>query len=55
MAVLGAPAPAAWPLWTIAAGHLAAWYPASVPFQGTSVRGFAVKAGGKILVTVKAG
>jgi hypothetical protein len=41
--------------WTIAAGHLAAWYPASVPFQDTSVRGFAVKAGGKILVTVKAG
>jgi len=41
--------------WTIAAGHLAAWYPASVPFQDISVRGFAVKAGGKILVTVKAG
>jgi hypothetical protein len=40
--------------WTIAAGHLAAWYPASVPFQDTSVAGFAVKAGGKILVTVKA-
>jgi hypothetical protein len=41
--------------WTITAGHLAAWYPASVSFQDTSVRGFAVKAGGKILVTVKAG
>ena len=40
--------------WTIAAGHLAAWYPASVSFQDTSVRGFAVTAGGKILVTVKA-
>jgi hypothetical protein len=40
--------------WTIAAGHLAAWYPGSVPFQDTSVRGFAVKAGGKILVTIKA-
>jgi Putative zinc-finger len=40
--------------WTITAGHLAAWYPASVSFQDTSVRGFAVTADGKILVTVKA-
>jgi predicted anti-sigma-YlaC factor YlaD len=40
--------------WTIAAGHPAAWYPASVPFQAASVRGFAVRAGGKILVTVRA-
>jgi hypothetical protein len=40
--------------WTIAAGHQAAWYPASVPFQAASVRGFVVSAGGKILVTVGA-
>jgi Putative zinc-finger len=40
--------------WTIAAGHQAAWYPASVPFQAASVRGFVVSAGGKILVTVRA-
>jgi predicted anti-sigma-YlaC factor YlaD len=40
--------------WTITAGHLAAWYPASVSFQDTSVRGFEVTADGKILVTVKA-
>jgi Putative zinc-finger len=40
--------------WTITAGHLAAWYPASVSFQDTSVRGFAVTADGKILVTVQA-
>ncbi len=40
--------------WTIAAGHQAAWYPASVPFQAASVRGFVVRAGGKILVTVRA-
>jgi predicted anti-sigma-YlaC factor YlaD len=40
--------------WTIAAGDQAAWYPASVSFQDTSVSGFAVTAGGKILVTVKA-
>ena len=40
--------------WIIAAGHQAAWYPASVPFQAGSVRGFEVSAGGKILVTVQA-
>jgi predicted anti-sigma-YlaC factor YlaD len=40
--------------WTIAAGHPAAWYPASVPFQAAAVRGFVVSAGGKILVTVRA-
>ena len=39
--------------WTIAAGHQAAWYPASVPFQAASLRGFTLTAGGKILVTVK--
>jgi hypothetical protein len=39
--------------WTITAGQ-AAWYPASVPFQAASVRGFVVSAGGKILVTVRA-
>ena len=41
--------------WTIAGGHPAAWYPASAPFQAASVRGFVVSAGGKILVTVRAG
>jgi predicted anti-sigma-YlaC factor YlaD len=40
--------------WTIAAGDRAAWYPASVPLPDSSVRGFAVTADGKILVTVKA-
>jgi SLT domain-containing protein len=40
--------------WTIAAGHQAAWYPASAPFQPASLRGFAVTAGGKVLVTVAA-
>jgi hypothetical protein len=40
--------------WTIAASGPAAWYPASVPFQAASVRGLAVTAGGKILVTVQA-
>jgi hypothetical protein len=40
--------------WTITAGHPAAWYPASAPFQAASVRGFVVSAGGKILVTVRA-
>ena len=40
--------------WTIAAGHQAAWYPASVPFQAASLHGFTLTAGGKILVTVKA-
>jgi hypothetical protein len=38
----------------IAAGQPAAWYSAPVPFQAASVRGFAVTAGGKILVTVQA-
>ncbi len=40
--------------WTIAAGHPAAWYPASVPFQAASVRGFVISTGGKILLTVPA-
>jgi hypothetical protein len=40
--------------WTIAAGHQAAWYPASVPFQAASLRGFVVSTGGKILATVEA-
>jgi hypothetical protein len=40
--------------WRIAAGHQDAWYPASVPFQAASMRGFTVTAGGKILVTVTA-
>ena len=40
--------------WTIAAGHQAAWYPASVPLQAASLRGFTVTAGGKVLVTVRA-
>ena len=40
--------------WTITAGHQAAWYPASVPFQAASVRSFVVSAGGKILVTIRA-
>jgi predicted anti-sigma-YlaC factor YlaD len=40
--------------WTIAADHPAAWYPASVPFQAASVRGFVVSTAGKILVTVPA-
>jgi len=40
--------------WTITAGHQAAWYPASVPFQAASVRGFVISAGGKILVSVRA-
>jgi predicted anti-sigma-YlaC factor YlaD len=40
--------------WTIAAGHQAAWYPASVPFHAAGLRGFAVTAGGKVLVTVRA-
>jgi predicted anti-sigma-YlaC factor YlaD len=40
--------------WTIEAADQTAWYPASVPFQDTGVRSFAVTAGGKILVTVKA-
>lgn len=39
--------------WTIAAGHQAAWYPASVPFQAASLRGFAVTADGRVLVTVR--
>jgi putative zinc finger protein len=41
--------------WTIAAGHQAAWYPASVPFQADTVRGFIVSTDGKILVTVHTG
>ena len=41
--------------WTMTAGHQAAWYPASVPFHAAALRGFAVTAGGKVLVTVRAG
>ncbi len=40
--------------WTITTGHQGAWYPASVPFQAATVRGFEVTAGGKVLVTVAA-
>jgi anti-sigma factor RsiW len=40
--------------WTIATGHHVTWYPASAPFQATSLRGFEVTASGKILVTVAA-
>ncbi len=40
--------------WTAAAGHQAAWYPASAPFPAASVRGFEVTAGGEVLVTVAA-
>jgi hypothetical protein len=38
--------------WTVAPGHPAAWYPASVPFPAASVRSFEVTAGKKILVTI---
>ncbi len=40
--------------WTVAVGHLGAWYPASASFPASSVRGFEVTAGGKVLVTVPA-
>jgi hypothetical protein len=40
--------------WTIAAGRPASWYPASVPFRASSLRGFTVTAGGTTLVTVRA-
>jgi Putative zinc-finger len=40
--------------WTIAAARPAAWYPASAPFPVASVRGIAVTAAGKVLVTVAA-
>jgi anti-sigma factor RsiW len=41
--------------WTIAAGRPPAWYPASVPFRASSLRGFTVTAGGTTLVTVRLG
>jgi hypothetical protein len=40
--------------WIITTGGPAAWYPASVPFRASSVRGFTVTAGGTTLVTVPA-
>jgi anti-sigma factor RsiW len=40
--------------WTIAAGRPPAWYPASVPFRASSLRGFTVTAAGSTLVTVRA-
>ncbi len=40
--------------WTVVAGHQGVWYPASVPLQAASVRGFEVTAGGKVLVRVAA-
>ncbi len=40
--------------WTITAAGQQAWYPASVPFRPGSLRGFAVTADGKTLVTVPA-
>jgi hypothetical protein len=38
--------------WTVAGGDPGAWYPASSPFPVSDVRGFAVTAGGKALVSV---
>ena len=40
--------------WIIAAGRPPAWYPASVPFRSSSLRGFTVTAGGTPLITVPA-
>jgi Putative zinc-finger len=40
--------------WTITAGSPQAWYPASVPFRPGTLRGFAVTADGKTLVSVPA-
>lgn len=41
--------------WTVAAGHAAAWYPASASFPASSVRSYSVTADGKTLVTIPAG
>jgi hypothetical protein len=39
--------------WTVTAAQPGAWYPASSPFPGSGVRGFAVTtAGGRVLVNV---
>ena len=38
--------------WTIARGDPHAWYPASVPFPVTSLAGFDITGGGKILVAI---
>ena len=40
--------------WTIAAGSQHTWYPASVPWPTSSLRGFDITAGGQTLVTVPA-
>jgi Putative zinc-finger len=40
--------------WIIVAGSRHAWHPASVPWPTTSLRSFAVTAGGQLLVTVPA-
>jgi Putative zinc-finger len=40
--------------WTVARGHLGAWYLASAPFPASSVRAFEITARGKILVRVPA-
>jgi hypothetical protein len=38
--------------WTVTGNHPEAWYPASASFPASSVRGFEIASGGKILVTV---
>ena len=40
--------------WIITAGSQHAWYPVSVPWPAARLRGFAVTAGSKILVSVPA-
>jgi len=40
--------------WTITAGSQHTWYPASVPWPASSLRGFDITAGGQTLVTVPA-
>ena len=41
--------------WDFAPGKQLTWYPASVPIQAASVRGFAITAYGKTLVNIQAG
>ena len=42
--------------WTVAAGHVSAWYPASSPFPASGVHGFIITtARGMVLVRVPAG
>ena len=40
--------------WTIPAGQQAAWYPASAPFQATSVHAFEITASQKVLLRIPA-